>query len=142
MRAAMTCIFCKIAKGEIPSEKVVENERAFAFLDIRPLARGHVLVVPKAHAERFADMLPDDAAAVMDLAQHVVRRQAKGLGLAGATIAVNDGRAAGQEVMHVHVHVVPRDETDGVGPVHALFRGKQPKLRDGELREIGAQLRG
>lgn len=138
----MTCIFCKIAAGEIPSEKVVESERAFAFLDIRPLARGHVLVVPKRHAERFADMLPEDAAAVMDLAQHVVRRQAKGLGAPGATIAVNDGRAAGQEVMHVHVHVVPRRETDGVGPVHALFHGRTPTLGEGELREIGAQLRG
>ena len=138
---AMACIFCKIAAGEIPSEKVVENERALAFLDVRPLARGHALVVPKAHAERFADMLPEDAAAVADLAQKVARRQAKALGAAGATIAVNDGRAAGQEVMHVHVHVVPRAETDGHGPIHALF-GHGVTLREGELREIGTMLRG
>lgn len=138
----MTCLFCRIAAGEIPSEKVVENAGAFAFLDIRPLARGHVLVIPKRHAERFADMLPEDAAAVAELAQHVVRRLSRGLGVEGATIAVNDGRAAGQEVMHVHLHVVPRREGDGVGPVHALFHGKQPQLREGELREIGAQLQG
>ncbi len=138
----MSCLFCRIAAGEIPSEKVLENERAFAFLDIRPLQRGHVLVVPKRHHERFSDMTPEDAAAVMDLAQHVARRQSRALGAAGITIAVNDGRAAGQEVMHVHVHLVPRAETDGIGPVHALFRGKTPTLRDGELREIGAEMRG
>lgn len=136
----MTCLFCKIAQGEIPSEKVLENERAFAFLDIRPLARGHVLVIPKAHADRFADMLPHDAHAVTELAQEVARRQSAGLGSQGATIAVNDGRAAGQEVMHVHVHVVPRNETDGHGPIHALF--KHVELRPGELKEIGARLRG
>ena len=139
--AAMACIFCKIAAGEIPSEKVLENERAFAFLDIQPLARGHVLVVPKRHAERVGDMVPEDAAAVMDLVQHVARRQAKGLGAPGSTIGVNDGRAAGQEVMHVHVHVVPRQEGDGFGPIHALFT-KRPTLGQGELRELGALLRG
>lgn len=138
----MSCIFCKIAAGEIPSEKVVENERAFAFLDIRPLQKGHVLVVPKRHYERFGDMVPDDAAALMDLVQHVARRQQKGLGAEGATIAVNDGRAAGQEVPHVHVHVVPRAEGDGIGPIHALFAGRAPTLREGELREIGVRLRG
>lgn len=137
----MTCIFCKIAKGEIPSEKVLENEGAFAFLDIRPLTRGHVLVVPKRHADRFADMLPEDAHHVMDLAQHVVRRQSRGLGAPGVTIAVNDGRAAGQEVMHVHVHLVPRHEGDGAGPVHALFT-KKVELGAGELQEIGMLLRG
>ena len=137
----MACIFCKIAAGEIPSEKVVENERAFAFLDIQPLARGHVLVVPKRHAERVGEMLPEDAAAVMDLVQHVTRLQARGLGAAGSTVAANDGRAAGQEVMHVHVHVVPRHEGDGFGPIHALFT-KRPELGQGELKEIGAQLRG
>lgn len=136
----MTCIFCKIAAGEIPSEKVVENEHAFAFLDIKPLTRGHVLVIPKLHAERFADMTPAAAHGVMDLAQSVSRRLAKGLQVAGATIAVNDGRVAGQEVMHVHVHIVPRREGDGFGPIHALF--DPVELRPGELKEIGMQLRG
>lgn len=136
----MTCLFCKIVKGEIPAEKVLENERAVAFLDIQPLARGHALVIPKAHAERFAQMLPEDAHAVMDLAQHVVRRQGIALDAAGVTIAVNDGRAAGQEVMHVHVHLVPRRETDGRGPIHGLFPARV-EMRPGELAELGARLR-
>ena len=135
----MTCIFCKIAAGEIPSEKLAENEHAFAFLDIRPLARGHAMVIPKGHAERFADVPAAAAHAMMDLAQDVVRRQARGLGSEGTTIAINDGRAAGQEVMHVHLHLVPRAPTDGFGPIHALF--KPVALREGELKEIAAKLR-
>lgn len=136
----MNCIFCRIAAGEIPSERVAENARAFAFLDIQPLARGHVLVVPKRHAERVADMPDEDAAAVMALAQDVSRRIARGLGAAGATIAINDGRAAGQEVPHVHLHVVPRAAGDGFGPIHALF-AKRPTLGKDELKEIAAKLR-
>lgn len=137
----MTCIFCKIAKGEIPSEKVAENDRAFAFLDIRPLVRGHALVIPKAHAERFVDMAPEDAAAVARLAQDVARMLGGGLGAEGVTIAANDGRAAGQEVMHVHVHLVPRASSDGHGPIHRLFGG-HVELQPGELKEIGRKVRG
>lgn len=137
----MSCIFCKIASGEIPSERVLENDRAFAFLDVKPLVKGHVLVIPKAHAERVADMVPEDAAAVMDLAQRVVRRLQEGLGVEGVTVAFNDGRAAGQEVLHTHMHLVPRSEADGVGPIHRLFGG-HAQLREGELREIGMRLRG
>ena len=137
----MTCLFCRIAAGEIPSEKVLEDDRAFAFLDIRPLARGHVLVVPKRHAERFADMPPEDAAAVTRLAQRIIRRQGEALGAAGVTIAVNDGRAAGQEVMHVHVHLVPRTEGDGHGPIHVLFK-EHAHLKDGELGELRAKMTG
>ena len=138
----MSCLFCKLAAGEIPSERVAENDGAFAFLDIHPLRRGHVLVVPKRHAERFADMASEDARAVMDLAQQVAARQRDALGAAGVTIAVNDGRAAGQEVMHVHVHLVPREESDGHGPIHRLFAGEKTELRPGELKELGARLRG
>ena len=138
----MTCIFCKIAAGEIPSEKVLENERAFAFLDIDPLARGHVLVIPKRHAARYEEMHEEDAAAVAQLAQHVARRLTRGLGAEGLTIAFNDGRPAGQEVLHVHMHIVPRQETDGHGPIHALWKGSKPQMRPGELKEIGTILRG
>lgn len=136
----MTCIFCKIASGAIPSEKVGENEHAFAFLDIKPLTRGHVLVIPKAHAERFTDMSPASARGVMDLVQDVVARQGKALGAQGTTIAANDGRAAGQEVQHVHVHLVPRAEGDGFGPIHALFRGAHAPHAD--VAAVGKLLRG
>ena len=136
----MTCIFCKIGAGEIPSEKVAENEHAVAFLDIRPLVRGHTMVIPKQHAERFADMSPSAAHGVMALAQQVARQQAKALGAQGTTIAVTDGKAAGQEVMHVHVHLVPRTQDDGFGPIHALFKGAAAAPND--VAAVGKLLRG
>lgn len=136
----MTCIFCKIAAGEVPSEKIVEDEHAFAFLDIQPLQRGHVLVVPKRHVERFEDMSPKAGASMFALAQEVVRRQNKAMGSQGTTIAINNGRSAGQEVPHVHLHLVPRREGDGFGPVHALF--ERPTMAEGELKELGVRLRG
>lgn len=137
----MSCLFCKIAAGEIPSEMVAENAGAFAFLDIRPLRPGHVLVVPKAHAARLEEMDPASAAAVAALAQVVLRRQEKALGAQGATVGLNNGEAAGQEVPHVHLHVVPREQGDGIGPIHALFGGPKDMPRE-RLQEIGAKLRG
>ena len=139
-RVSMPCIFCQIAAGKIPSEKIAESEHAFAFLDIRPLARGHAMVVPKEHAERFSEMSPAAAQGVMLLAQEVARRQASALAAEGTTIAVNDGEAAGQEVMHVHLHLVPRSAADGFGPIHGMF--EQVALGDGELADIGKKLRG
>ena len=104
------------------------------------MTEGHALVIPKRHAERVADMAPEDAVAVMKLVQRLTRRQGEALGAEGVTIAVNDGRAAGQEVLHVHVHLIPRREKDGAGPIHRMFAGVT--LGEGELREIGAKLRG
>jgi histidine triad (HIT) family protein len=137
----MSCIFCKIAAGDIPSEMVVENEHAFAFLDIQPLTRGHVLVIPREHAERFEDATPEAVTGMMALAREVMQRQTKALGAQGQTFAINNGRAAGQEVHHVHLHLVPRREGDGYGPIHALFTDR-PTMQPGELRELGVRMRG
>ncbi len=135
-----SCIFCKIARGEIPSEMVMTSDHAFAFLDINPLARGHVLVIPKVHAERVEDMAPEVLADLMLLSQRVLRRQTSAIGAQGMTVAFNNGRAAGQEVPHAHLHLVPRMEGDGRGPIHALF-ANPPKLQPDELKEIGAKMR-
>lgn len=126
MRSDPACVFCKIVKGDIPSHRVHEDAGAFAFLDIQPLAVGHALVVPRAHAARVADLTEEEAAALGRAVRAVVRKVEAGTGAAGATVAVNDGAAAGQEVPHVHVHVVPRRAGDGIGPIHALFKGHAP----------------
>ena len=141
MGALMDCLFCRIVAGEIPSEQVAQNDAAFAFLDIMPLRKGHVLVIPKRHAARAADVSADEWASMMTLAQDVMARQTKTFGTTGTTLAINDGAAAGQEVMHVHLHLVPRVDGDGVGPVHALF-SKRPKLEEGELSSMADALRG
>jgi histidine triad (HIT) family protein len=118
------CIFCRIIAGEIPADKVYQDEDVVAFLDANPLEEGHTLVVPREHVERVSD-LPEDAAAryfrpVPEIADAVQRA----VDADGATMAWNDGSAAGQEVPHAHLHIVPRFEGDAHGPIHAMFRGQ------------------
>ncbi len=115
------CLFCAIAGGDIPSARVHEDERTLAFLDIQPLREGHALVIPKAHAQHLEDLAPADAAAVMATTQKVIQALKATLGLADTTVAVNNGPAAGQEVPHVHIHIIPRRPGDAPGPIHALF---------------------
>lgn len=135
------CIFCKIARGEIPSLKVHEDAETLAFLDISPLAEGHTLVVPKAHAVLVQDLSPDASRALWASVQTVAAKLQKALGAEGTTIGVNNGRAAGQEVPHVHVHVVPRRSGDGAGPVHALFP-QRPNIGKDELAKLAERVRG
>lgn len=121
----MECIFCAIVAGDIPSTKIHEDERSYGFLDIQPLARGHALIIPKQHGQRLADLSPDIAASVMHAVQRVTPKLCAAVGAVDATVAVNDGPDAGQEVPHCHVHIIPRRAGDAGGPVHALF-AKRP----------------
>ncbi len=117
----MDCLFCRIAAGSLPSAEVYQDERVFAFLDIHPLRPGHVLLVPKRHAAKLEDVGAEDAAALMASARKLTMALCKATGAPDATIAINNGPAAGQEVQHMHVHIVPRRRDDGAGPVHAAF---------------------
>ena len=108
------CIFCRISSGELPASVVYEDERTIAFLDIQPITPGHVLVVPKVHAESLVELSPEDAAQVMRVGQLMDRAlRASELRCEGVNLFVADGKAAGQEVGHVHLHVFPRFEEDG-----------------------------
>ena len=109
------CIFCEILAGRIAAEVVHETPGAVAFLDVFPAARGHVLVVPRVHAPTMLDL---DGAAVRDLFQAVKDVQAKvqrALQPVGMNVGWNHGRAAGQHVNHLHIHVIPRFEDGGRG---------------------------
>ena len=123
---AADCLFCKIAAGAIPSAQLYDDASAFAFLDITPLAPGHALVIPKKHAVTFEDLSSGDAAALFAAVHRVGAALAAATGTKGSTIAINNGKEAGQEVPHVHVHVVPRQAGDGHGPIHGLFGGGKP----------------
>jgi histidine triad (HIT) family protein len=129
------CIFCSIVDGDIPSHKVYQDEETYAFLDANPLARGHTLVIPKAHHERVDDMPADVAGAVGRTIAAVVPGVEAAVDAPASTIAYNNGRAAGQEVPHVHAHIVPRFSDDGAGPVHALF-GDPGGADDEELAAV------
>jgi histidine triad (HIT) family protein len=110
----MSCLFCRLVAGEIPSTRIYEDERTLAFMDINPGTRGHALVIPKAHAQDVHDCTPEDLAAVIQTVQRVANAAKKGLGCAGVNIVQSSGAAAFQSVFHIHFHVIPRYEGDGV----------------------------
>ena len=108
------CLFCKIAKGEIPCSKLYEDDKILVFLDIMPVNKGHALVIPKEHYEDiFA--LPDDV--LMDMAsilKKVSIAVKHGVEADGINLLMNNHEAAGQEILHAHFHVIPRHKGDGL----------------------------
>ncbi|MBB6646946.1 HIT family protein [Halobellus ruber] len=134
-------IFEQIIAGDIPARIVHETETVAAFLDANPLAPGHTLVVPKEPHERLGDIPADEAADVWAAVQELVPRIEAAVDADATTVGVNDGSAAGQEVPHAHVHIVPRFEGDGGGPIHAVA-GSRPDLSEDELDDIAAAIGG
>ena len=107
------CVFCAIVGGDEVASVVARRAAAMAFMDHRPWRPGHVLVVPRAHGQRVADVAPGQVAAVFALATEVAAAvRASGLPCDDVNLIVNDGPAAGQTVAHLHVHVVPRVRGD------------------------------
>jgi histidine triad (HIT) family protein len=133
------CIFCSIVAGDIPGRIVHETASTIAFLDANPLAPGHTLVVPKAHHERLNDLDGDLAAELYESLHELVPRIEAAVDAPATTVAFNNGTAAGQEVPHVHGHVIPRFGGDGGGPIHVVA-GDRPELSDDELDDIAARI--
>ena len=134
----MDCIFCKIAKKEIPSKIIAETEKSLAFMDAFPLTKGHSLVIPKNHHEKIQDMSSDENADLFETVQKIISKVDS---ITNATlVAVHNGKASGQEIPHVHVHLIPRSPEDLAGPVHSMFT-KRPKLSENELNEIHEKLK-
>jgi histidine triad (HIT) family protein len=126
------CIFCSIVDGDIPGRIVYEDEETLAFLDANPLAEGHTLVIPKSHYERVNDLPADVAGAIGQAIATIAPAIEDAVDAPATTIAYNNGEAAGQEVPHVHAHIVPRFSGDGGRPIHALFADR-PDPSDDEL---------
>ena len=99
------CLFCRIVRGEVPSTKVYEDAQVYAFEDINPQAPTHVLVVPRRHIARAADVTPDDEALVGHL-YTVANEVARARGLEHYRLVVNNGEGAGQSVFHLHLHLL------------------------------------
>jgi len=110
------CIFCKIINKEIPSHLFYEDERVVAFLDIKPVNPGHALVVPKTHYESLEDISDEDLMAVARAVKKVGQLIKDKLDVVGYNASVNNGSVAGQEVPHLHVHLIPRHAGDGHTP--------------------------
>ena len=134
----MNCIFCKIASKEIPAKILVETESCIGFLDAFPLAKGHALVIPKCHYEKLQDLPININTEVFSTVHSLISKVDS---LTGATlVAVHNGKQSGQEIPHVHVHLIPRSEDDSAGAVHSMF-SKKPDLSESEIEELCSKLR-
>lgn len=133
----MSCIFCRIVAGEIPAEVVARDTDAVAFLDVQPLADGHVLVVPRAHVAAVEDLTAAQADALFRLVTRLAGPVRTALGGEATTIGVNNGEASGQTIPHLHVHIVPRRRGDGAGSIHTIF----PRDTKQSLPAVGAAIR-
>ncbi|MDD3886511.1 MAG: HIT domain-containing protein [Victivallaceae bacterium] len=125
------CIFCKIAQGAIPSVKVYEDDLVYAFLDISPINKGHVLVIPKEHHESSSTVPEAVAGRLFHVGSRIGIALKRKFDWDGFNLHLADGTAAGQVVMHVHLHVVPRGVDD-----QFHWNWRQLKYDDGEMAAI------
>ena len=133
----MDCIFCKIALKEIPSKILVETELCIGFLDAFPLAKGHALVIPKKHYEKLQDLPSDTNSEVFSIVLSLISKVDS---LTGATlVAIHNGKDSGQEIPHLHVHLIPRSKDDSAGAIHSMF-SKKPELTESEIDELCRKL--
>ena len=130
------CVFCEIAAGRTAAHRVLDEPEAVAFLDRRPLIKGHVLLVPREHHETLTDVPPEALGPLFTLAQRLAGAVQRGLDAAGSFVAMNN--KVSQSVPHLHVHVVPRDRGDGL---RGFFWPRHAYDGDGEAAEYAARIR-
>ena len=131
MQRDPNCVFCKVVSAENPASVVYESEAVIAFLDIGPLADGHLLVVPREHFTKLTDMPGVRCAQIAEAIPHLGRALLHVTAAEGFNLLCNEGAAAGQAVGHVHFHLIPRRSNDGLG--YRWNAGKYAPGRDAEL---------
>ena len=129
------CLFCKIIKGEVPAEKIYEDDHVLAFLDIRPVNQGHTLVIPKTHASNVLESSDRDIHEVMAVIRKITPGILLAIGADGFNLGMNTKPAAGQVIFHTHFHIMPRFKEDG----YELWHGKQASGE--EIAKVGQQIR-
>ena len=134
------CIFCDIVRRATPASIVFEDEATLAFLDIRPMTPGHTLVIPKSHAAYLEDLPEGAAGPILETASKIAAAlRGSGLRCEAVNLWLANGKAAGQEVFHVHLHVIPRFSGDGfglrVGPDYGRIADRE------ELDAVAAKIR-
>ena len=134
------CVFCRIARGDAPAHMVYDDGKALAFLDIHPSAPGHTIIIPKAHVARVEDLSQEDAAALFRALHLLVGQIQAAVDAAASTIGVNNGRESGQEVPHVHIHVIPRSVGDRGGIIQGIARSPR-RPGEEEMRKIADRIR-
>lgn len=129
------CIFCKIASGSIPSLRIHETPELVAFLDVNPLAHGHVLIIPRQHYENLLDAPPKIVAALAAETPRLAKAVLKATGATGLNLLQNTGESSGQAVFHLHFHLIPRLGGDGLG-----YRWNAGSYSPGEAETIKSRL--
>ena len=133
MRSDPNCIFCKIVAKQIPASIVHETDAIVAFLDVNPLASGHLLIVPREHHEQIVEMTGETVGHLAALLPNLGRVLVEVSGAAGFSVLQNNGAVAGQVVPHVHFHLIPRAPDDGLG--YRWNAGSYPPGRAAELAD-------
>ena len=134
----MDCIFCKIVSGEIKSKFLKETKYSVSFLDAFPLATGHVLIIPKNHHQKIQDMSIEENTDLFSLVHQMVSNVDT---ITGSTlVAIHNGKDAGQEIPHVHVHLVPRSKNDSAGAIHSMF-SSTVTLSESKMDELYEKLK-
>jgi histidine triad (HIT) family protein len=122
----MSCVFCAIVAGEAPAIRIYEDDGYLAILDIRPFTRGHTLVIPKKHTVDLTDTPPETLADLVAIGQRIAKA-ARATELADATnVGINDGSAAFQTVLHIHLHVLPRRNGDKLSVAKGMLLRRDP----------------
>jgi len=128
------CIFCKIVNKEIPAKIILEDEKTLAFLDIKPVNPGHILVIAKKHYPSIEEISEEDLSAVVLTLKKMGKRIKEKLGYSGYNVNLNNDKVAGQEIPHLHFHLIPRTSDDG------LKLWPQNEYKDNEAEEILSKL--
>ena len=133
------CIFCNIIEGTIPSAKIYEDEHTIAFMDIMPVTKGHVLLIPKTHRENVYELTEEEASHLFAVVPKIANALKAEFNPAGMNLLQNNGAPAGQAVFHFHLHFIPRyDETDGFKPT---LETKVSEYTPEQIQEIAADIR-
>ena len=134
----MDCIFCKIISKDVPAKILYEDEYSISFLDAFPVAKGHTLVIPKKHFAQIQDMSSDINQKLFDTVHKMITKidSVKGSTL----VLIHNGKDSGQEIMHVHVHLIPRGIDDSGDNIDSMFKNKI-KLTDDEIDDLCTQIK-
>lgn len=130
------CIFCKIRDGQIPSSKLYEDSHVMAFMDLNPVNKGHALIIPKNHSENTFMAKEEDLSMLLPAAKKVGKAIMDATQADGMNISINNNKAAGQVVFHLHVHLIPRFSDDGYKP------WPHKSYEEGEMHSWAEKIRG
>ncbi len=133
------CLFCKIIQNEVPAHKIYEDKSTLSFLDIKPLAIGHALVIPKVHKSLVQELSSEEASELFRVTVYLSKKIHNETRTKSSTIGLNNGVDSGQEVPHIHIHIIPRSRRDGGSPIHSLIPNN-PNTSQEELQELASRI--